>query len=90
MKDDTISRQEAINVFGDVHPLDYNAQTYLDKIKALPSAQPEKGTWIEVGREQGALGIEYKTLRCSKCSWESSLPIPRNFCPECGCDMRKE
>ena len=47
-----------------------------------------KGSWIEVGREEGALGIEYKRLRCPKCGWESSLPIPRNFCPECGLDMR--
>ena len=48
-----------------------------------------KGSWIEVGREEGALGIEYKRLRCPKCGWESSLPIPRNFCPECGLDMRE-
>ena len=49
-----------------------------------------KGHWIEVGREEGALGVQYKKLRCSKCGWGSSLPIPRKFCPECGCDMRGE
>ena len=39
--DDLISRQATIDAFGDVHPLDYNAQAYLSKIKDLPSAQPE-------------------------------------------------
>ena len=41
IKDDTISRQAAIEVFADAHPLDYNAQAYLAKIRSLPSAQPE-------------------------------------------------
>ena len=44
---DCISRQQAIEVFADVHPLDYNAQSYLAKIKALPPAQPEQ-EWISV------------------------------------------
>lgn len=42
MKDDTISRQLAVEAVGDVHPLDYNRQAILERIKALPSAQPEQ------------------------------------------------
>jgi len=38
---DPIERQAAIEVFADAHPLDYNAQSYLAKIKALPPAEPE-------------------------------------------------
>ena len=41
MKDDAISRQAAIDVFGDIHPLDYNAQTYKARIEKLPSARTE-------------------------------------------------
>lgn len=37
--DDTIRRQDAIDALGDIHPLDYNLQAVLEKIKALPSAK---------------------------------------------------
>lgn len=65
---------------------------FVQKHKKLPIILEtrDKAHWIEVGREEGALGIEYKCYRCSKCGWESSLPIPRNFCPECGSDMKGE
>lgn len=59
-------------------------KTFVTKV-----TERKHGHWIEAGREEGALGIEYKRLRCPKCGWESSLPIPRNFCPECGSDMRE-
>lgn len=41
MMDDLISRQAAIDAIGEIHPLDYNAQAIAEKIKGLPSAQPE-------------------------------------------------
>lgn len=65
---------------------------FVQEHKKLPIILETRGKahWIEVGREEGALGIQYKRLKCSKCGWESSLPIPRNFCPECGADMRGE
>ena len=39
--DDLISRQAVIDAIGEIHPLDYNAQAIVEKIKKLPSAQPE-------------------------------------------------
>lgn len=41
MNNDLISRQAAIDALGDIHPLDYNGLAILEKIKALPSAQPD-------------------------------------------------
>ena len=38
---DLISRQAAIDAIGEIHPLDYNAQAIAERIKELPSAQPE-------------------------------------------------
>lgn len=38
---DLISRQAAIDAIGEIHPLDYNAQAIAEKIKELPSAQPD-------------------------------------------------
>ena len=37
--DDLISRQAAIEAIGEVHPLDYNGQAILERIKALPTAE---------------------------------------------------
>ena len=47
-----------------------------------------KGEWIEGNSETGALGIKYTWFRCNQCGWNSSLVIPKNFCPNCGADMR--
>ena len=60
---------------------------YQDGVKKVLSERPQ-GEWIDTGEEQGALGIIYKIRKCSKCSWEHSLVIPDNFCPNCGADMR--
>ena len=38
--EDAISRQAVLEIFGDIHLLDYNAQAYANKIKALPSVTP--------------------------------------------------
>ena len=33
-----ISREAALEVFGDIHPLDYNANAYAQQIKRIPAA----------------------------------------------------
>ena len=35
---DLISRQAVLDIFGDIHPLDYNARAYVAQIKDIPSA----------------------------------------------------
>lgn len=35
---DYISREAVLKVFGDIHPLDYNATAYAEKIKSIPAA----------------------------------------------------
>lgn len=45
--EDCISRADAIKIFGEVHPLDYNKQSYIANIQKLPSATP-KARWIPV------------------------------------------
>ena len=57
-----------------------------ERIKALPSAEPRKrGKWI----------IDGHHIKCNRCEntmcsrdREGDL-IPRNFCPNCGADMRE-
>lgn len=45
-----------------------------------------RGEWITEKAYQG--NIEEQRLRCSNCG--NKMVIPRNFCPNCGADMRKE
>ena len=44
--EDCISRAEAIKIFGEVHPLDYNKQSYIARIQNLPSVTPQQTRWI--------------------------------------------
>lgn len=70
---DLIDRQAAIGAVGDVHPLDYNAQAILERIKALPTAE-KVGKWIK-----------YKDgyYRCSECGSRGSA-IKAHYCHHCG------
>ena len=36
---DLIGRKAVLDIFGDIHPLDYNARAYVAQIKELPSAE---------------------------------------------------
>lgn len=89
-----MTKEEALLVFEDIRwtLCDFcSDEQYEAMYIAMETLEEKKyGHWIEVGKEEGALGIEYKILKCSNCGWESSLPIPRNFCPECGADMKGE
>ena len=39
--EDAVSRRDAIDAIGEVHPLDYNAQTIKSRIENLPPVQPK-------------------------------------------------
>lgn len=71
---DLISRQAALDIFGDIHPLDYNARAYVTQIKELPSAEK-----IAVFKIVGNTTQHYE---CSKCNedvdgWDK-------YCKHCG------
>lgn len=88
--DDTISRQAALDAFDtNLNELviggEKNAKTVenylngvLNKIKCLPSAQPElkKGKWIRNGW----------AITCSECGYDMPYTV-RRFCPNCGAKM---
>ena len=52
---DTIYRQDAIKAIGDIHPLDYSAQSIKTRIEGLPSAE-KMGKWV-LGEELNMQGI---------------------------------
>lgn len=59
-----------------------------DAVKLIELQFRPQGEWIEENSETGALGIKYTWLKCNKCGWSHGLVIPKNFCPNCGADMR--
>lgn len=60
---DLIDRRAALDALGDVHPLDYNAIAVRNRIKGLPSTQPESLTDKEQRIFLAAMERERKVCR---------------------------
>ena len=71
-------------IFTEAEEIIVNAICHFDYIVC----KRPQGEWIKEGTEIGAFGIKYTWNKCSKCGWSSSLVLPKNFCPNCGADMR--
>lgn len=92
-----LERMRWIDKYGDWYTEEGTEEGYIGTIKgivdSMPTIEPERktGHWIDDGIDGcGALMIEYRNIKCDQCGWSSSLVIPRNFCPNCGADMRGE
>ena len=98
MKDDTISRQAAIDALDGVKVDEENCTEYdigyndgidfaVSRLSVLPSAQPERerGKWIRQSNRRKTL---YGWYQCSECG--AFCGGETNFCSECGADMRKD
>lgn len=84
---DLISRQEAIDALIDrfAELAYWNPEVVIDTLKKVPSAQPKKGKWI--AHPGGKfVGFPYMHYECDQC--RDFEPEERNFCPNCGADMR--
>jgi len=89
MNSDLISRRAAIDAtwFEPSYTDPLNVLTEVrDRLKALPSAQPErkKGKWID--EKFKPRGLVYHPYKCNQCGEHSEADS--NFCPNCGADMR--
>ena len=94
---DLISRQQAIeavekSMYENPHENaiirgmhDHEHRHFLTILMGLPSAQPErpKGKWIHQ--------VKFSRVECDQCGkvFRNSF-APKNFCPNCGADMRGE
>lgn len=95
--DDTINRQAAIDSIMEEPSEARYPVYYAEKIRQLPSEQPErKGEWTpgrEIAREMcgdAVTAIFYENCSCSVCGYSvQNIPL-WNFCPICGADMRRE
>ena len=90
MKDDTISRQAAIDAAKDWYEgLICGSFRGLEKrLKSLPSAQPQRkmGKWIDEGFYADGHGAH--AFRCSECGGHIIEYDTDPFCKWCGADMR--
>ena len=84
---DCISRQQAIEVVQNRHMMLSKEKVLLiNDLEKLPSAQPMRGKWERDGHH----------IKCDQCGeWmcdrdREGWNIPKNFCPNCGADMRGE
>lgn len=84
MMGEYVKRSDALQAVGDIHPLDYNGQGIVERIKAIPAAdvvEVRHGRWL------------IKTIRgdkrtvCSECLSETGTCYEDNFCPHCGAVM---
>lgn len=76
-----IDRDAALAVFGDIHPLDYNAQEYYSRLKAIPAADVRS---VKRGKWDMWYPKEW-IVRCSNC--KSFMRESTPFCPNCGAEM---
>ena len=91
---DAISRQAAIDAtlkdpIGRLLADKYNLIGFLE---GLPSAQPErkKGNWIKPTAEKCLVYDENVYPECSACGEKEFFGWKKNYCPNCGADMRGE
>ena len=68
--EDCISREAAIKIFGEVHPLDYNKQSYIANIKKLPSVTPQQPRDCKTCKHSDK-GNCAGTEECHECMWDS-------------------
>ena len=79
---DLISRQAAIEAVGDVHPLDYNGQAIVTRLKELPTIdQVKHGKWMAIGNTG---------LAACECGYITDRYSIYNYCPNCGARMSNE
>ena len=62
--------------------------TFVDRIKALPPAEPKRGRWISADAIFG--GVPFYCSECGENTRDTVMGKPRwKFCPMCGAKMEK-
>ena len=86
--DDLISRQAAIDALDEIsrevddgYGFDY--AKWREYFCELPPAQPKRGKWALQSDDY------HEYYECDQCGMAVGLDDVRNFCPNCGADMRE-
>lgn len=98
-----ISRQAAIDAVADLYWMDERLLNFkkeidatFDKIKALPSAQPEpkRGKWTNDGKAYALYQCSACNEFCTVAGYANCIPEERmyktmKYCPNCGAKMER-
>ena len=82
-----ITRSSALQAVGDIHPLDYNGQGIVERIKAIPAAdvvERKVGHWIFHPEQKNIYGG--KLIECSECRTQYLVMnvVEESYCRHCG------
>lgn len=88
MMGEYVSRTAALQAVGDIHPLDYNGQGIVERIKAIPAAdvvEVRHGRWITK-----YVDGSWRGDTCSVCNKDTHyvrFAPEYDYCPNCGAKM---
>ena len=95
---DSISRKAALDTYSELYRVDERLMNFKDKLHEvfvklcnLPSADVRenvRGKWIEPQREGCVSWDKRAYAQCSICGYKQYFGREKNFCPNCGADMR--
>lgn len=82
-----ITRSSALQAVGDIHPLDYNGQGIVERIKSIPTAdvvERKVGHWIFHPEQKNIYGG--KLIECSECRTQYLVMnvMEEIYCRHCG------
>lgn len=87
MMGEYVKRSDALQAVGDIHPLDYNGQGIVERIKAIPAAdvvERKVGHWIFHPEQKNIYGG--KLIECSECRTQYLVMnvMEEIYCRHCG------
>ena len=85
-----VELDKVLEVFGDIHPLDHNANAYKSKIERLVCYNLPKAKWknIEPPREKT---FYIDSVYCTNCKTHEPVHYKEyRWCPTCGATMEGE
>ena len=74
-----------------IHRFDY-CDDFLEMLESAPTADVRenvKGEWIDPEREGCTVWDKRAYAQCSICGYKQFFGREKNFCPNCGADMRE-
>mgnify|MGYP006992081305 CR=1 FL=1 len=91
MPGDYVKRSDTLQAVGDIHPLDYNGQGIVERIKAIPAAdvvERKVGHWIFHPEQKNIYGG--KLIECSECRTQYLVMnvLEEIYCRHCGSKNR--
>lgn len=88
--DDFISRKDVMALWDEYHPyIATKAIEFDNKLRQLPSAEPKKGQWIDMGDFEQCSACTATQLKTIQTVYGEVTWIKTDYCPNCGARMEE-